>query len=210
MHPRRFDAMTRLLAVPAHRRTVLRGVVIGGILGRVAAPAPVSAVAQQTGACLPATGTSPFPASGNPRYAETFIAAVGGKLSRVGIAMEKTVESTGDFVVALHSVDPATGLPTKVLASKKVANSSVADGLSGIGVWFKKRKTTKLVAGKTYAVVLSRPTGSGDGAGFAVSVAVGDPCADNNFFFSDQQTSAFEGYDPSVGVDMVFEVVVGF
>jgi hypothetical protein len=203
--------MTRLLAVPAHRRTVLRGVVLGGIIGRLAAPAPVSASEQETGTCTADQSlTGPFAVSGNPRYAETFIAAVGGQLSGLVFVVDKAAGSTGDFVVKLHAVDPETGIPTsKVLVSKRVANSSVPEGELSRGVaLFKKRKTIKLVQGKPYAVVLSRPNGSGDGAGFAVRVTSGDLCADNSFFVSHEQSGVFAPADSHV--DMIFGAYVGY
>jgi hypothetical protein len=209
MEARRFDAITRLLAVPAHRRVVLGAAVIGGMLGRPATPAPVRAAAQQTAVC-DASGASNFGSSGNPRYAETFTAAVGGKLSRINITVDKAVGSTGDFVVALHAVDPATGFPTdNVLARKKVANSNVPeDSFVIVQARFKKRKTTKLVKDQTYAVVISRPNANDNGAGSAVRVDTGNPCADSRFFFSPQLTGAFQ--EPGGGVDMLFEAFVGF
>ena len=211
MQARRFDALTRLLAVPAHRRALLRGAVMGGIVGRLTAPAPAGAVAQQTAVCDPVTD-APFTESPNPRFAETFVAAVGGKLSRVEITIDKTPGTSGDFVVRLHTVDPASGIPTnKVLASKKVANSNVPAGQNVVlTAKFKKRKTTKLAQGSRYAVVISRPNANVDDGGFAIRRAGGDPCTNKNFFYSTDQTNGFSGTDPALGIDMLFEAFVGF
>jgi hypothetical protein len=202
-----FDSLTKTLSTPGTRRALVRGAVMGGIFGRLAAPSPASA-SQRTGVCGP-TATGNVSARGNPSFAETFIAEVGGKLSRVDIIIDKAVGSTGDFVVKLHAVDPATGVPTDtVLAHKTVANSSVTEGDTVLlEARFKKRKTTKLLAGTTYAVVVSRPQGSGQEHDFAVRVATGDPCVNKRFFASAEGTGPF---NETVSTDMLFEAFVGF
>jgi hypothetical protein len=200
--------MTRLLAVPAHRRAILRGALVGGILGRLAAPGSVSAVPQVAGVC-DVDGDGVIDTFDNPRFAESFTAAVSGKLSEIQIRIDKTAGTTGDFVVQLRAADPVSGEPTKVLASKRVANGSVAEGEKVIvQARFKKRNTIKLVQDKRYAVVISRPHGSGDHAGFAARFAVDNPCDGDSFFFSEQQSGPFT--PGQVNTDMPFAVLVGF
>ena len=209
MQPHRFDAMTRFLAGPAHRRTVLRGVVLGGILSRLAAPAPASAAVRITAICPLTSPQDAFTSSGHPRFAATFTASSSGKLSRIHIGGNKSDPSKHKFVVQLLAVDPATGFPTdKVLISKAEAVASNSVGPMVVVVQFHKDKTIRLVKDRTYAISISRPDADVDGGGFSVDTRTGDPCPRNRFFVSDQLSGPFQ--EPAGGVDMSFEVRVGF
>ena len=198
----------RLRAISARRREFVRAILIGGILGRLAAPAPAGAAKQQTGGC-DASPNGNFAFSGNPRFAATFAAAKGGRLSRLEITIDKTVGSTGDFVVQLLAVNQDTGEPTNtILAAKKIPNDKVPEGqLQTVAAHFKKRKTTKLVPGTLYAAVITRPNGSGTQHDFAARTSSPDSCLDNRFWVSGTQTGSFAEF---ANVDMPFTAFVGF
>jgi hypothetical protein len=67
-------------------------------MGRVAAPTPASAADHRADGCNAHLGGAAIGNSGHPRYASTFVAAKGGKLSRLVFRIDKKRGTRGDFV----------------------------------------------------------------------------------------------------------------
>jgi hypothetical protein len=205
MEADRFDALSRWLACRTHRRALVGGAVAASAASTLATSIPVVAARRQAATCSPATVTN-HGSSGDPRYAASFVAGAAGKLSQVEIGLETFAAAEGDFIVQLFAADPTTGKPTgKARASRTVPGELPPNSKVTLVARFKKRRTTRLVQGTQYVVVVSRPGVAGNT--WAVQVGTGDPCADSQFFSSPGQSSDFT---ERVGEDLVFTVFVGF
>lgn len=136
--------------------------------------------------------------TGDNRLAQTFTATASGPLVRAEVLVQKFSESTGDFVLRLSPLD-AGGVPTnEVLDAAIVVDARVPEGESSVEFAF--TGATSLAAGRPYALVLTRPGGSGN---FAWS-AHDDTC-EGRSFASLGQDAPFIAAD----VDLVFTAFVG-
>ena len=217
MDESRFDTLARTAAQRAGRRDAIKALVGAGLglaltsagwdrtRGLLTGPPLAGAAEQQTAICYPPPGGL-SELLNNARWAETFVASTGGKLSRVQFFVVKGANTTGDYLVRLLAVDGngTDAKPTnKVLAKSTIRNVNVPAGNAAtVSAHFKKRKTVTLKAGKRYAVSVSRPGGDG----IAVLTAV-NGCSDNRLYHSDTQTAAFT---ESSNLDMLVAVYVGF
>ena len=193
MNRRAFDR----LAVVATRRG-LAGVAAGALAARArpAAADPVSAADCAT------TQAAVF---GAERVAQTFVAAVGGKVSALRLRVQNGPEESGKFVVQLLEVDPDTAVPTdKVLAVKRIKPGTL-DGTDNVllEARFKRKAATKVVAGRRYAVAVFRDGSSLVNVRGQPSAAA---CPGSVAFVSEKPKGAFS---PVATSDMAHEVLVG-
>ena len=217
MNETRFDTLARTAARRTGRRDAIKALVGAGLglavtsagwdrtRGLLTGPPAAGAAEQQAAICDPAPGGLSELVD-NARWAETFVASTGGKLSRVQFIVVKGTNTTGDYLVRLLAVDAngTEGKPTnKVLAKATIRNANVPAGNAvTVSAHFKKRKTVTLKAGKRYAVSVSRPGGDG----IAVLTAL-NGCSDNRLYHSDTQTAPFT---ESSNLDMLVAIFVGF
>ena len=145
-------------------------------------PVPVIQVAAGCGA-LPDDEVELF--DGDARIAQTFTAGATGLLVNADLQVVKQAGSGGAFILRLSAVD-GTGIPTNtVLASASVPNASVGAGPNDLAFAF--ASPASVVAGTTYALVLTRP-----GSNSLIWLGhTGDTCAGLTFF-STSQTAAFQ------------------
>ena len=193
MNRRAFDR----LAVVATRRG-LAGVAAGALAARArpAAADPVSAADCAT------TQAAVF---GAERVAQTFVAAVGGKVSALRLRVQNGPEESGKFVVQLLEVDPDTAVPTdKVLAAKRIKPSTL-DGTDNVllEARFKRKAAAKVVVGQRYAVAVFRDGSSLVNVRGQPSAAA---CPGSAAFVSEKPKGAFS---PVATFDMAHEVLVG-
>jgi hypothetical protein len=122
--------------------------------------APSGPVVQVDATCVRPPEDSGL-ATTNPekRLGQTFTALASGLLVQAELPISKISTSTGDYVLQLGTVDVA-GVPTNaVLATTSVANTAKPPGTSLVAFTF--ASPASVVAGTTYALILSRP-GSDD------------------------------------------------
>jgi Ca2+-binding RTX toxin-like protein len=136
---------------------------------------------------------------GTDQFAQTFTALNTGTVTRAQVRVVKAAGSTGDYALAVHTVD-GSGVPTQtVLASTTVQNEDVPEGdeVTVEGIF---ASPADVVAGQQYALVLSRPGGSQLG----VNARTDNVCPGGAFI-------AFDGGDFAaliVGEDLIFAVFV--
>lgn len=136
---------------------------------------------------------------GNVRVAQSFTATRSGPLIRTDLEILKGVGTTGDFVLRLSPVDDA-GFPTnEVLAEAVVASDDVPEGRSTRTFTF--GDPAEVVAGTSYALVLTRP-----GGGFFIWIGDFNIGCDGLAFFSESQEAPFEllGFE----LELIFTAVV--
>jgi hypothetical protein len=131
-------------------------------------------------------GTLPLPQE-NVRLAQTFTALASGPLVRVDLRIGKPNGAGGDFVLRLSPVQQSGEIlpPTNdVLAETSIAEASLPVGELTASFLF--ANPFPVVAGTTYALVLSRP----GGGRFAWVRGVDDLCP-GGAFTSPDQTGSF-------------------
>jgi hypothetical protein len=174
-------------------RLVVSGfVALGASLALLAAPA----AAQETAAanCGPPRTTTGTTGAGDGRFAQPFSPSISGSLTRVQVDVTKA-GTAGNYVVSINAVDGA-GVPTNtVLASTTVADS-FPDGARIIDAVF--ATPAEVVAGQSYAVVVSRPGSN------SLTVGLRIDCP-RNLFFAGPDPAAF---GPAGGFDLVFVAFV--
>jgi hypothetical protein len=200
-----FDAISRSLsAAVSSRRRLLTGVA-GGTLGTLLGLhglKEVAAARQQTASCEAPNGF--IAGDGEARYAQSFIPALGGKLSRVRVTIRKNEGTTGAYVLQIVNIvggkpDPD---PTNALATARIGNRKVRVGLKRTLTFnFGKDKAAIVQAGTEYAFIITRD-GSSDLTVFGDS---GNPCSGQGFFF-DTSTGQFA----VSSLDFDFTAFVGY
>jgi hypothetical protein len=138
---------------------------------------------------------------GDARLAQTFTALASGPLVRAEIPISKDAGSDGDYILRLSPLDGA-GVPTNdVLAEAAVADDTLPLGESTLTFTF--TSPAPVVAGVTYALVLTRP---GIGVVAWVGENIDNPCAGRAFFSPDQTTPFTDDVAP--GTDLFFTTFV--
>ncbi len=133
------------------------------------------------------------------RLAQTFTAFRSGRLLQTALQIDKSEGSFGDYVLQLGAVD-TFGVPTnEVLAATTVANGSVPVGETLVPFTF--AQPAAVVAGKQYALVLTRP---GSDRLFWRG-HFGDSCGGRSFN-SGNLTVPFKG--ASIDLDLIFTTFV--
>lgn len=123
------------------------------------------------------------------RIAQTFAEPNGGRLNWAELVLANLAGATGDYQMQVNTVNPDTGVPTNdTIASTIVPRSEVGNNPDFVRFTFGTPAT--LVAGRQYALVLSRPSGSGR---HFVPVQVPGTCPGGATFFSGSATGAFSG-----------------
>jgi hypothetical protein len=162
--------------------------------------APPEPVTRIDAACV-STGAGVFSvAAENNRMAQTFTAFASGSLVRADVNIAKLVGEGGDFVLRLSPVKPSGEVlvPTNdVLAETAVAAAIVPGGASIVQFGF--ANPFPVVAGTSYALVLTRP----GGGTFAWLSSTTDVCAGDASASADQ-TGAFV----DAGGDFFFTIFV--
>lgn len=121
------------------------------------------------------------------RIAQTFTEPNGGKLTAVLLVLNNEATTTGDYVLQINTVDPSTGFPTNnTIASIRLPGSQVGNNPDFVTFNFPTPAT--LAAGSQYALVHSRPNGSGF---HDVHVVEPGPCPGGELFVSSTQTGTF-------------------
>lgn len=127
------------------------------------------------------------------RIAQTFTEPNGGKLNTVQLVLNNQADTTGDYVLQVNTVDPSSGFPTNnTIASTQLAGDQVGNNPDFVPFTFATPAT--LVAGTQYALVHSRPNGSGT---HDVPFIDPGPCPGGELFISNTQTGPFERAIPS-------------
>ena len=139
-------------------------------------------------------------ANENSRLAQTFTALASGPLVRANLVIAKPGDADDDFVLRLSPVGQSGEVVTPtndVLAEALVSGASVSNQASTVTFAF--ATPFVVVAGATYALVLTRRGGSA----FAWLEHDGNPCA-GAAFMGPNQTGSFI----DIGVDFVFTTFV--
>jgi hypothetical protein len=206
MDASRFDRLARLLAQRTSRRRagqVLGSLAAAGTLGSTLAPKSVLAVLQSVAVCPDAADHVSL---GTQGAALTFTPNISAKLSEVRVKIVHSWEPEMGYVLRILGTD-ASGRPTlnRVLAKKAIPYEAFPSaGFVDLIAKFKKRKAIKVVAGKTYAIFVTRPTAD---FGTTVAARASNPCPNATFFnYSRSDKSFAEGPD----TDIPFEVFVGY
>jgi hypothetical protein len=132
----------------------------------------------------------------NGREAQTFTALSSGALVRAELTIAKDENALDDWILRISPTD-ATGSPMNtVLAETFVPDASVPLG-AATAVTFDFAKPAAVIAGVTYALVLTR------GEFFRWAGRDGDPCSGQTFA-SSNQTAPFDRID----LDHVFSTFV--
>lgn len=133
-------------------------------------------------------------AGAGQRVAQTFTEPNGGKLNTVQLVLNNGATTTGDYLVQVNTVDPSTGVPTNnTIASTQLAGNQIGNNPDFVTFSFATPAT--LAAGSQYALVHSRPNGSGDQ--HEVPFISPGPCPGGELFISPTQTGTFERAIPS-------------
>jgi hypothetical protein len=143
-------------------------------------------------ACVaPTTGTI-SPAAGPFRFAQTFTEPNGGRLRAAELYFRQDPGGTGTFLLQVTTVDPDSGVPTNnAIATAELRAADFGAGYVDFFV-FGFTEPPTLVAGRRYALVLSKPDGTGR---YYVHVATPNPCFGGEAFESTTQTGPFRRID---------------
>ncbi len=136
---------------------------------------------------------------GASRLAQTFTASASGALVQAQVFIFKLEGSAGEYLLRVSPVD-GSGVPTNdVLAETSVSNLGVPAGETLTTFTF--ANPPPVVAGTTYALILTRPGSSNLGwKGHS-----GDTCSGRGFVSVDQTAPFAEGI---AGLDLIFTTFV--
>jgi len=132
------------------------------------------------------------------RLAQTFTALTSGALVKADLLLSEPMGSLGDYVLRIAPADGA-GVPTNIiLAETAVLDISVPTGKSTVSFSF--ASPASVVAGNSYALVLTRP-----GSDKLVWLGhIGNSCSGTTYF-SDSQNGPFV---PVGNLDLIFQTFV--
>jgi len=131
------------------------GFVAAAATALMLAGAPSASAQEQLAAsCEPPPESTLGNSSGVVRIAQTFTAQLSGQLTRAEIAIRKLAGTSGDWIVAIRTVD-GSGAPTEtVLASVTISDATVPTGDSILAAVFPA--PANVIAGETYAISITR------------------------------------------------------
>jgi len=197
---------------PLTRRRALKAVAalaLAAPLGNLAVPEPALAARQQTATCNPppsSTDNATLVLSGDDRLAQTFVAELGGKLSRVELKISVNADTSGDLVVQIAKVN-AAGTPTnRILATTTVPSAALPVNTTAlVSAKFRRRGAAKVVAGTPYAIIVQRQ----GAANLFLPLRTDDPCPEGAIFKSLSKTGPFETQGNGT-YDLPFTAFVGY
>lgn len=138
-------------------------------------------------ACVVSPITSSYQFYAAERIAQTFTEPNGGHLAAVQVVVVNALSTTGDYVLQVNTVDPSTGVPTNnTIASAQLPSGQVSTSPTLVTFFFAAPPT--LVAGRQYALVLSRPDGT---SYHLVPLRDRGPCSGGAAFHSKTLTGSF-------------------
>jgi len=186
----------------AQRRRHIGAAAATVVAGAIMLVGPTPAAAQESLAASCPLPRDDYVANGSSgeRFAQTFVSGFAGNLTRAEIDFLEPAGKTGDYVVQIMGVDGSGTPNNNVLASTTVPE--VPDGPTTLVATF--ASPAAIVAGQSYALVLSRPSeptiegGEGLEAGYKPDTA---DCP-GTFWYSPGGTTTWN----TVGVDMIFAV----
>lgn len=136
--------------------------------------------------------------NGNARRAQTFSALKSGALVMAQLVFDQKAGTDADYILQISPVD-GFGIPTnEILAVTSLANATAPVGQSLVTFTF--ARPAAVVAGATYALVLSRP----GGGNVFWQFSDGDVCP-GQVFASKDQTAIFLG---GSNLDFIFTTFV--
>lgn len=181
-------------------RLLISSLATGAALAMLTATAGAAAVED---ASCPPLGGGNYVQNGDQRFAQTFTAGVTGLLTEAEVHLTKNgADGPGDYTLRIHTLD-ALGVPTQtVVGSGGIPEAQVPDGSVNLPVTGSFFDPARVVAGESYALVVSRPGAGGNGVRIRGRGA--PPGCPGSHFRSISQVAPFT--DQSV--DLVFTTFV--